>query len=109
MPGPVYALVNNAGTVGYGNYWEIDWDIHRRTLLVNLLVPARLMHLFLADMVRQGAGVVLNIGSVSGFQPDPYFSTYGATKAAVVSLSSGVGVELHNTGVTVCAWSIRPL
>jgi len=101
MPGEVYALVNNAGTVGYGNFWEIDWDIHRRTMLVNLLVPARLMHLFLPDMIERGTGVICNIGSVSAFQSDPFFSVYGATKAAIVSLSSGVKEELADTGVTL--------
>ena len=101
MSGDIYALINNAGTVGYGNFWEIDWDMHQRTLLVNLFVPARLMHLFLPDMIKRGRGVVCNIGSVSAFQSDPFFTVYGATKAAVVSLSSGVNVELANTDVTV--------
>jgi len=101
MPGEVYSLVNNAGTAGYGNFWEIAWDIQRRTMLINLLVPARLMHLFLPDMVKRGTGIVCNIGSVSAFQSDPFFSVYGATKAALVSLTSGVKSELAGTGVTV--------
>jgi len=100
--GAVYGLVNNAGTVAYGRFWETSWDRQKNTLDLNLSVPMRLMHLFLPDMVSQGQGVVLNISSVSALQPTPFQSVYGASKAGLQSLSQAVRAELSGSGVLVC-------
>lgn len=100
--GDIYALVNNAGMAVYGNFWEAPWDPQDRTLRLNLLVPARLMHLFLPGMVERRDGVVFNISSVAALQPTPFHTVYGATKAGLQSLSQGVRAELHGSGVTIC-------
>ncbi|HOJ13075.1 MAG TPA: SDR family NAD(P)-dependent oxidoreductase [Deltaproteobacteria bacterium] len=100
--GKVYALVNNAGTVAYGEFHETDWGRQEATLRLNLLVPMRLMHLFLGDMVRSGEGVVFNVSSVSALQPTPFQAVYGASKAGLQSLSQAVRAELAGSGVTVC-------
>lgn len=100
--GDIYALVNNAGMAVYGNLWEAAWPSQERTFNLNLLVPARLMHLFLPGMVERGDGVIFNISSVAALQATPFHTVYGATKAGLQSLSQGVRAELHGTGVTVC-------
>lgn len=100
--GEIYALVNNAGTVSYGNFWERSWDPQYATFMLNLYVPMRLMYLFLPGMVSRGEGCVFNTSSVSGLQPTPFQSVYGASKAGLQSLSQGVRAELMGTGVTVC-------
>ncbi len=56
---------------------------------------------FVGDMVAQREGVILNVGSSAGFQPTPGMTTYGATKAFVLSFSEGLAEELRGTGVTV--------
>jgi len=101
--GTPYAFVNNAGTVAYGKFWEKPWERQFMTFQLNLYVPMRLMHLFLPDMVKKGEGTIYNTCSVSGLQPTPFQSIYGATKAGLESLSRGVRAELTGTGVTVCA------
>jgi short-subunit dehydrogenase len=100
--GDIYALVNNAGTVAYGKVWELPWEPQEKTVTVNLMVPLRLMHLFIPDMVKKGQGVVFNTASVQSFQPTPFHSAYCATKAAIQMLSQGIRAELRGTGVTVC-------
>jgi short-subunit dehydrogenase len=100
--GDIYALVNNAGAVAYGKVWEVPWEPQERTVMVNLMVPLRLMHLFIPDMVRKGEGVVFNTASVQAFQPTPYHSVYCATKAGLQMLSQGIRAELRGTGVSVC-------
>ena len=100
--GTPYALVNNAGTVAYGKFWETSWDRQADTLRLNLFVPMRLMYLFLPDMVKQGEGYVFNISSVSALQPTPFQTIYGASKAGLQSLSQAVRAELKGTGVKVC-------
>jgi short-subunit dehydrogenase len=101
--GTPYAFVNNAGTVAYGKFWEKPWERQFMTFQLNLYVPMRLMHLFLPDMVKIGEGTIYNTCSVSGLQPTPFQSIYGATKAGLLSLSQGIRAELNGTGVTVCA------
>ncbi len=100
--GDIYALVNNAGAVAYGSVWEVPWEPQEKTVTVNLLVPLRLMHLFIPDMVKKGEGVVFNTASVQAFQPTPYHSVYCATKAGIQMLSEGIRAELTGTGVSVC-------
>ena len=100
--GDIFALVNNAGTTAYGNFWEIPVEEHAKTLELNFYVPLHLMHLFLQDMVKGGEGMIINISSVSALQPTPFQSAYGATKAGLQSLSEAVRAELKKSGVTVC-------
>ncbi len=100
--GDIYALVNNAGSVVYGRFWESEWEHQSDMFKLNLYVPMRLMYLFIPDMIKQGEGAIFNTSSVSGLQPTPFQSVYGATKAGLLSLSRGVRAELKRSGVTVC-------
>ncbi|MGC9325154.1 MAG: SDR family NAD(P)-dependent oxidoreductase [Desulfomonilia bacterium] len=100
--GDVFALVNNAGTVAYGRFWETSWEHQFKTYQINLTVPMRIMYLFLPDMVKRGEGIIFNTSSVSALQPTPFQSVYGASKAGLQSLSQGIRAELKGTGVTVC-------
>ena len=100
--GTIYALVNNAGSLAYGRFWESSWEHQSLVFNLNLYVPMRLMHLFIPDMVKKGEGLIFNTSSVSGLQPTPFQSVYGATKAGLLSLSRGVRAELKKSGVKVC-------
>jgi uncharacterized protein len=100
--GPVFALVNNAGMIAYGNFWEIPWERQAAILRLNLLAPMRLMHLFLPDMVSRREGVVFNTSSIAALHPTPFQTVYGATKAGLQSLSQATRAELRKSGVLVC-------
>ncbi len=100
--GSIDVLVNNAGVAFYGRFWEQPWEPLARSIDLNLRVPARLMHLFISDMIKQRRGLVINTSSVSAMQPTPYQSVYGATKAGLQSLSQAARAELMGTGVRVC-------
>jgi short-subunit dehydrogenase len=58
-------------------------------------------HAALPGMVERGAGAILNIASIAGFQPIPFMAVYSATKAFVQTFSEAVHEELHGTGVSV--------
>ena len=64
---------------------------------------------FVGDFVAARAGVILNVASSAGFQPTPGMTTYGATKAFVLSFSEGLAEELRGTGVTVTALCPGPV
>jgi short-subunit dehydrogenase len=100
-PGPVDLLVNNAGFGQWGPYPELDGDGERAMIEVNVLALTRLTRAVLPGMIERGAGRILNVGSVAGFFPGPFMTSYYATKAFVLSYSEALAVELEGTGVTV--------
>jgi short-subunit dehydrogenase len=93
-------LINNAGFGGHGNFIEraLDDDLAMIDLNVNSLVT--LCHLVGNDMVTQGGGKILNVGSTAGMMPGPLQATYFATKAFVASFSQAIDHELRPHGVT---------
>jgi short-subunit dehydrogenase len=68
-----------------------------------------LSRLFLDDQLRAERGVILNVASLAGFQPTPFMSVYGATKAFVLSFSEALREELTHTRVTVTAFCPGPV
>ncbi len=94
-------LVNNAGVMAYGNFHEIPPSLHEEVYRVNVIAPIKLMHLFINKMIRRGHGKILNVGSVSAFQPTMHHALYGATKSLLQSLSESIGEEIKKSGVTI--------
>jgi hypothetical protein len=95
-------LVNDAGQMVYGDFHESDINRQLRLVHVNIEALMSLMYLFLKDMTARGNGLVLNISSVSAFQPTVHHAVYGASKAFVQSLSEAVNEEVRRSGVRVC-------
>jgi uncharacterized protein len=54
-------------------------------------------------LLARGRGGVINVASQMAFQPMPYFATYAASKAFVLSFSEALAEELRGTGVRVTA------
>lgn len=52
-------------------------------------------------MARSGGGAIVNIGSVSGLRGNAGRAAYGASKAAVTTLSEVMAVELAEHGIRV--------
>ena len=63
----------------------------------------------LEPMVRAGRGGVINVASISAFQPVSYMATYGATKAFVVSFTLALARELRGTNVRAMALCPGPV
>jgi short-subunit dehydrogenase len=95
-------LVNNAGG---GRLKPFAEDVAAQAPLVRLNCESlvAITGAFVGDFVAQKRGVILNVASSAGFQPTPGMTTYGATKAFVLSFSEGLSEELRGTGVTVTA------
>jgi uncharacterized protein len=55
-------------------------------------------------MIERGSGGVINVASTAAFQATPTMTTYGATKAFVLSFSLGIGEEVRRSGVRVLAF-----
>ncbi|MDT6979811.1 SDR family NAD(P)-dependent oxidoreductase [Levilactobacillus zymae] len=94
-------LVNNAGLGGQGVFVERTMAQDVSMMRVNMLVPTKLMKLFIPEFVKRGAGKVLNVSSSAALIPGPLQAEYYATKAYVTSLSNAIAYEVKDTGVTV--------
>jgi short-subunit dehydrogenase len=93
-------LVNNAGFGLSGDFVELPLDRQLQMSDLNVRTIVELTHLFLPGMLARNSGAVLNIGSMAGFQPGPFMSTYYASKAFVNSFSEALHDELNGTGVS---------
>jgi uncharacterized protein len=101
----VVGVCNNAGFGTVAVFHESDLEREQRVVRLNVEAVHHLTGAFLARMVDEGAGAILNVASTAAFQPLPGFATYAATKAFVQSFSEAVHAELGGTGVSVTTLS----
>lgn len=106
---PIAGLCNSAGFGTSGVFHALPLERESQQLTLNALALMELTHAVLPGMVERGAGAVLNIASIAGFQPIPYMAVYAASKAFVQSFSEAVHEELHGTGVSVTALCPGPV
>jgi short-subunit dehydrogenase len=99
----VDVLVNNAGLGIYTKFGAEGREKELQLLRVDVEAVADLTLRYLPGMVERGRGAIINLSSVSGFQPAPYNAGYAAAKAYVLWLSEAVHAEVADSGVTVTA------
>lgn len=95
-------LVNSAG-IGIAGTVESLSAKH-----LDLTIGVNLRGLFLVTqkaipMLRESRGWIVNLASIAGTLPTPGLSSYGATKAAVISLTRSLNEELDADGVRAVA------
>ena len=97
----VRLLVNAAGFGKFGSFEKIPIEDEARMIDLNckaLLVMTRLTLPYM-----HAGSHILQLDSLSAFQPVPYITTYGATKAFVLSYSRAINRELKDQGIRVMA------
>lgn len=99
----VDVLVNDAGAAEQGYFAEIDFDKDLHVIQLNIIALVHLTKVFLRDMIAKRKGHILQVASVSAYQPTPLLAIYAATKAFVLSFTDSLANELKETGVTVTA------
>jgi len=99
----VEILVNNAGMGIYAKFGAEGRDKELQLVRVDVEAVVDLMACYLPGMVERGRGAIINVSSVSGFQPGPYNAGYAAAKAYVLWLSEAVHAEVAASGVSVTA------
>jgi NAD(P)-dependent dehydrogenase (short-subunit alcohol dehydrogenase family) len=99
--GPVHALVNNAGMTLPGSFLEQSDEDWEHIVAVNLTGTFVMSQVVARQMVAAGAGVIVNISSVSahGVRTGP--PAYAAAKAGVEGLSRLMAVQLGAYGIRV--------
>ena len=109
--GPVDILVNNAAAAFYMPFEKISAKRFHVAFEVNVHAPFELCQLVLPDMKARGRGWIVNISSATAHHPEgpPYQDfarhggalLYGATKAALDRISTGLAAELYDDGIAV--------
>ena len=94
-------LINNVGFGMMGEHVEQDSQKLERMLTLNNILLSKLCMLIGAKMKARGQGKIMNIGSLAGFCPMPFFAAYSASKAFVINLSASLHEELKPYGVQV--------
>lgn len=103
--GEVEIWVNNAGVLSVGDTWEMNDDLVRRVVEVNLLGLIFGCHAALDCMQR---GTILNIASMSALVPTPGLAVYGATKHAVLGYSLSLSGELRRANRPITVSTLCP-
>lgn len=100
--GKVDILVNNAGITG-GNRptWELDPQVWRRVVDVNLTAPFLMCRAVVPHMLGRGYGRIVNVASVAGKEGNPSASHYSASKAGLICLTKSLAKELAPQNVLV--------
>lgn len=95
-------LVNNAGGMSSGDFWEQELSVLERQIAVNVTAVMALTHAALPLMVRAGKGAIINVASIAAFFPGRGGS-YAGTKAYVSGFTQALASELVGTGVRIQA------
>ena len=94
-------LVNAAGFGKFGAYHKVS--LADDSAMIDLNCKALVLMTRLCIPYMESGSHILQLDSLSAFQPVPYITTYGASKAFVLSYSRAMNRELKKNGIRVMA------
>ena len=97
----VKLLVNAAGFGKFGSFQKVSPKDDCRMIDLNCKALVMMTRIVLPYM--HAGSHILQLDSLSAFQPVPYITTYGATKAFVLSYSRAMNEELRKNGIRMMA------
>lgn len=95
-------LINNSGFGDYGCLQDLKVSKQLNMIDLNVRSVVDLSARLLPAMLERG-GVITSIASTAAFQPTPFLSTYGASKAFVRNWSLALNEDLRGTKVRTLA------
>ncbi|MUN08625.1 SDR family NAD(P)-dependent oxidoreductase [Agromyces luteolus] len=99
--GPVDILVNNAADAASAHTTEQAVEAFETVFATNVRGPFFLTAALVAQMIARRGGSIINISSVVARHGTPSMSVYGASKAALESLTRSWAAEFAHAGVRV--------
>lgn len=97
--GPPDIVVNSAGAFGIRSLAEETVNGFDAQLQVNLRAPFLVIRALLPAMLERGSGIIVNVGSVSGYKAFPGNGAYSASKFGLRGLHEVLVEEVRGTGV----------
>ena len=103
--GSIDILVNNAGVAKSTSTEDFDDSLLDKVMSLNFDSMFRMCRSVLKPMIKQGGGVILNIGSISGIVSNipQQQSVYNASKAAVHMLTKSLASDFADKNIRVNA------
>jgi 3-oxoacyl-[acyl-carrier protein] reductase len=101
--GPIYGLVNNAGTSVEGSLALMSTAQMERLIRLNTLSPIVVTKNVLRSMMADGGGRIVNIASIVASTGYSGLAVYSATKASLIGFTRSLAREVGKMNVTVNA------
>jgi 3alpha(or 20beta)-hydroxysteroid dehydrogenase len=99
--GPVDVLVNNAAILDVRPVTELDVEIARNILDVNLVGAMIGVRTVAPDMAERGKGAIVNMGSIDAMEGMGWVAPYAASKWGLRGFTKSAALELGQKGVRV--------
>ena len=99
--GGVDVLVNNAGGGTPARLDTVGPDEWRKAFDVDFFAATQMARVCVAGMRERGWGRIVNMSSIFGVEPDPYFGAYSAAKAAMINFTKNLALDCAADGVLV--------
>jgi NAD(P)-dependent dehydrogenase (short-subunit alcohol dehydrogenase family) len=100
--GGIDILVNNAAVVEIGPFLEITEESYDRVFNVNVKGLLFTLQAVARTMIEKGnGGKIINLASQAGRRGDPLVTVYGASKAAVISITQSAALALISHRINV--------
>lgn len=100
--GTIDCLINCAGFGMGGEFTQVSHDDNEKMLQVNLFGTVNCIEAVLPGMQKRKSGTIINISSLADRQTSSNGAIYGASKAAIRSLSESLRAENAMYGVRIC-------
>ena len=101
--GGIDILVNNAGIFNMASLDRITPEDYRRQYDVNVGGTIFACQAVVPSMKKRGGGVIVNFASQAGRRGEPNITVYCSTKAAVISVTQSLALELAADNIRVNA------
>ncbi|GAA4095454.1 SDR family oxidoreductase [Mucilaginibacter panaciglaebae] len=101
--GQISIIVNNLGMYKYSKILDDEQGLFGKMIDTNLMPAYELYRFFGKEMIATGRGHIFNICSVASLNPVVEAGIYSVTKAALLSLTNTMRLEMQEHGIKVTA------
>lgn len=96
-------LINNAAIGAHGPFLELEPDVWRKILDVNLMGVVHMTRTVLPQLIDKNGGDIINISSSSGLRGTAGSSAYSASKFGLLGLTESLRQEVRPHNIRVFA------
>ncbi|MGQ0642280.1 MAG: SDR family NAD(P)-dependent oxidoreductase [Gemmatimonadaceae bacterium] len=97
--GPDILVNNAAANPVFGPFTDVSPEAFDKIIAVNLKAPFELTRRLAQPMIERKRGAIINISSIGGLAPESGLGIYSVSKAAIISLTKVMAIELGRHGI----------